>query len=286
MASLSWFRVGGPAEVLFTPADTDDLSSFLRNRPKEIPITVVGVGSNLLVRDGGIKGIVIRFGRGFTFIEPTGIDIRAGVAALDVMVARAAQRVGIGGLEFFRGIPGTVGGALRMNAGAYGRETKDVFVSCVAVDDEGTVHELSISEMGFRYRGSSISKDWIFTEAVFRGVQDDPDIILERMDEITRSREDTQPVKSRTGGSTFKNPDMEISGGRKAWQLIDEAGCRGLKIGGARVSEQHCNFLINEGDATADDLETLGETVREKVLEKTGVELDWEIKRIGERLVA
>jgi UDP-N-acetylmuramate dehydrogenase len=281
LSDLTWFRVGGPAEVLFQPADSEDLSDFLANRPEHIPVTTIGVGSNLLVRDGGIPGVVIRLGRGFNQIKCEGNQVTAGAAALDVMVAKQAQKASIGGLEFFRGIPGTIGGALRMNAGSYGTETKDVLVSCSGFDEKGIRHEFDVSEMGFSYRHSDIPENIIFVEAIFQGHPEEPEKILARMEKITDSREASQPVRSRTGGSTFKNPDPAISDGRKAWQLIDAAGCRGLTIGGARVSDQHCNFLINEGEATAGDLENLGEEVRARVSADTGVKLQWEIRRIG-----
>ena len=277
LAPLTWFRAGGNAEVLFRPADADDLADFLAKTPADIPVMVIGVGSNLLVRDGGVPGVVIRLGRGFMNITVEGdAHIRAGTAALDVAVARAAQEAGIAGLEFYRGIPGSIGGALRMNAGAYGTETKDVLVEAVAIDRQGKRHVLTNAEMKYRYRHSGVSADFIFVEALFRGRLDDKDAILARMNEITSSREATQPVRMRTGGSTFKNPE-----GHKSWQLIDAAGCRGLKRGGAQVSELHCNFLINTGDATASDLEELGEDVRARVKETSGVTLEWEIRRIG-----
>lgn len=284
LKEFTWFRVGGPAEILFQPADVEDLQHFLRNRPSHVPITTIGVGSNLLVRDGGLSGVTIRLGRGFNDISCDGIEVRAGAAALDVIVARRAQGAGIAGLEFFRGIPGTIGGALRMNAGSYGCETKDVLIECRSLDAQGAMHVIPVQEMGFSYRHSDIPENYIFVDALFKGNPDDSEKILARMEKITDSREASQPVKSRTGGSTFKNPDLTLSGNRKAWQLIDAAGCRGLSIGGARVSEQHCNFLINEGDATAADLENLGETVRARVSADTGVNLQWEIRRIGKVL--
>jgi UDP-N-acetylmuramate dehydrogenase len=277
MADLTWFRVGGPAEILFTPADEADLAEFLRNTPTDIPVTVVGVGSNLLVREGGIDGVVIRLGRGFGAIAmEDGGRIRAGAAVPDVKVAKAALEAGLAGLSFLRGIPGTVGGVLRMNGGAYGRETRDVLVEARALDREGRVHVLSNADMGYTYRHCGAPEEFIFTEALFQGEAGDPATIAADMKAITEARESTQPVRSRTGGSTFKNPD-----GAKAWQLIEAAGCRGLEIGGAKVSQLHCNFLINEGTATAGDLETLGETVRARVRETSGIELEWEIRRIG-----
>ncbi len=276
LAELTWFRVGGPAQVLFMPEDEQDLAYLLGNLPGEIPLTVIGLGSNLIVREGGVPGVVVRLGRGFADIAIEGVDVRVGAAVPDVKVARAAQEVGIAGLEFLRGIPGAVGGALRMNGGAYGRETKDVLVEARAVDRHGSVHVLRNADMHCAYRHCGAPEDFIFTQAVFHGERGDPAAIAAAMDKITESREATQPIKSRTGGSTFKNPP-----GRKAWQLIDAAGCRGLRIGDAQVSPMHCNFLINLGNATAADIETLGETVRRRVEENSGVELEWEIKRIG-----
>ena len=277
LAQLTWFRVGGPAEVLFTPADEHDLAEFLKETPREIQVCVIGVASNLLVRDGGVPGVVIRLGRGFGEIaaEPDH-RIRVGAAVPDVRVARFALDHGIGALTFLRGIPGTIGGALRMNGGAYGRETKDVFVSARAVDRRGNIHVLSNADMRFTYRHCGADDDVIFTQALLQGEPGDPAGIAREMEEITERRESTQPVKSRTGGSTFKNPP-----GHKSWQLIDAAGMRGFSIGGAKVSELHCNFLINEGGASAADLEELGETVRRRVHETSGIDLDWEIKRIG-----
>jgi len=276
-APLSWFRTGGPAQVLFTPVDTDDLTSFLRNLPEDVPVLVVGLGSNLLVRDGGLPGVLIRLGKGFSEIAvESNRRVRAGAGAPDVKVARAAAEAGIAGVSFLRGIPGTIGGALRMNGGAYGGETKDALVEATGVTRRGEIRTYTKAEMGFTYRHSSVPEDVIFTEALFEGEPGDPAAILAEMNAITEARSSTQPVNTRTGGSTFKNPP-----GRKAWQLIDEAGCRGLRRGDAQVSEMHCNFLINLGGATAADIETLGETVRQRVQEKSGVALDWEIKRIG-----
>ena len=276
IAELTWFRVGGPAQVLYMPEDEADLSYFLSNLPGDLAVTVVGLGSNLIVRDGGVPGVVVRLGRGFNDIAIDGLNVRAGTAVPDVKVARAAQEAGIAGLSFMRGIPGGIGGALRMNGGAYGRETKDALVEARAVDRQGGVYVLTKADMGFSYRHCSAPEDYIFTQALFAGERGDPAVIAAEMEKITESREATQPIKSRTGGSTFKNPP-----GQKAWQLIDAAGCRGLRIGGAQVSEMHCNFLINLGTASAADIETLGETVRARVKENSGVELEWEIKRIG-----
>jgi UDP-N-acetylmuramate dehydrogenase len=277
LADITWFRVGGPAEVLFTPEDEQDLSCFMRLLPPEIPVMPIGVGSNLLVRDGGVPGVVVRLGRGFSQISiEEGHRVRVGTAVPDVKLARAAADAGIGGLAFYRGIPGAVGGALRMNAGAYGGETKDVLVEARAVDRSGNVHVLSNADFGYAYRHSSVPDDLIFTQALFQGKAGESAVILAEMQGITERREQTQPVKSRTGGSTFKNPH-----GHKSWQLIDTAGCRGLTIGKAQVSELHCNFLLNLGGATAHDIETLGETVRERVKAQSGVQLEWEIKRLG-----
>jgi UDP-N-acetylmuramate dehydrogenase len=276
LAELTWFRVGGPAQVLFMPEDDDDLGYMLANLPAEIPVTVIGLGSNLIVRDGGVPGVAIRLGRGFGDIVIDGVDVRAGAAVPDVKVARAAQEAGIAGLSFLRGIPGSIGGALRMNGGAYGREVKDALIEARAVDRAGRVHVLGNADMRFAYRRCGAPDDYIFTRATFRGERGDPAVIAAEMDKITEAREATQPIKSRTGGSTFKNPP-----GQKAWQLIDAAGCRGLRIGDAQVSAMHCNFLINLGNATAADIETLGETVRQRVKEHSGVDLEWEIKRIG-----
>ena len=276
LAAMTWFRVGGPAQILFTPEDEEDLAYLLKNLPAEIPVTVVGLGSNLIVRDGGVPGVVIRLGRGFNEITVEGSRIRTGTGVPDVKVARAAQEAGLAGLAFLRGIPGGIGGALRMNGGAYGRETKDALVEARAVDRQGRVHVLSNADMQYTYRHCGAPEDFIFTQALFQGEPGDRDAIAAEMDKITESREATQPIKSRTGGSTFKNPQ-----GNKAWRVIDAAGCRGLKIGKAQVSEMHCNFLINLGGASAADIETLGETVRKRVKENSGVELDWEIKRIG-----
>jgi len=281
LKDLVWFRTAGPAEVLFRPADADDLSVFLANKPDGLPVTVIGVGSNLLVRDGGIPGVVIRLPATFGRVSTDGLRIRAGAAALDAAVARAAADAGIAELEFLRGVPGTIGGALRMNAGCYGREIKDIFVEATAVDAQGRKIVLKPDDMGFVYRKANVPDELVFVEAVFAGTQDSPAAIRDRMNALVEQREASQPVKSRTGGSTFKNPDSALSGGRKAWQLIDEAGCRGLTHGGAQVSEKHCNFLINTGDASASDIEALGEDVRARVKAKFGVELEWEIKRVG-----
>ena len=280
LSDITWFRVGGPAEVLFTPADEADLAYFLARVPGEVPVFVIGLCSNLLVRDGGIKGVVIRLGRGFNSIETLdGHRLRAGTAVPDVRVARAAADAGIAGLAFYRGIPGSIGGALRMNAGAHGSETKDVLVSARAVDRQGTLHDLALAVMGFTYRRSAVPRDWIFTSATFHGTPDEPTEIRRQMDEVATYREKHQPIKERTGGSTFKNPPDN-----SAWKLIDSAGCRGLRVGGAMVSEMHCNFLINDDQASAEDIERLGETARARVRAASGIELHWEIVRVGEPL--
>lgn len=276
LSKVTWFGVGGAAEVLFKPADVDDLAAFLKAKPKDIPVTVIGVGSNLLVRDGGVPGVVIRLGREFVHVEVNHADVICGAGALDGNVARVAQEAGVTGLEFLSGVPGTIGGALRMNAGAYGAEMKNVVTGAVALDGDGNRHELSAEDLGFSYRKSAVPSDWIFVEAHLRGHAGEATDIQGRMDDIKNAREDSQPLRTKTGGSTFKNPD-----GLKAWQLVDDAGCRGLRVGGAQVSEKHCNFLINDGTASAADLENLGEEVRRRVKEKSGVELVWEIKRIG-----
>lgn len=276
LAGITWFRVGGPAEVMFRPADRDDLLAFLAAKPADVPVTVLGVASNVLIRDGGLPGVVIRLGRGFVDIEAEGSDILCGAATLDVNVATAAKAAGIAGLEFLSGVPGTIGGAVRMNAGAYGREIKDVLVWAEAADAKGKVHRLSKGELKFEYRNSALPEDWICLGARLHGEPGSPAAIEARMKEIQGQRTDSQPIRSRTGGSTFKNPP-----GHKAWQLIDAAGCRGLTLGGAMVSDKHCNFLINTGRATAADLEALGEEVRRRVKEHCGITLEWEIKRLG-----
>jgi UDP-N-acetylmuramate dehydrogenase len=276
LAELTWFRVGGPAQVLFVPEDETDLAYALTHLPRELPVTVVGLGSNLIVRDGGVPGVAIRLGRGFGDIAVEGTRLRVGTAVPDVRVARAAQEAGVAGLAFMRGIPGAVGGALRMNGGAYGRETKDVLIEARGLDRSGTMRTFTNAAMGFSYRHCGVGDDVIFTQALLQGEPGDPQKIAAEMEAITEAREATQPVKSRTGGSTFKNPP-----GAKAWQLIDAAGCRGLKRGDAQVSELHCNFLINLGNASAADIESLGETVRARVKDTSDVDLEWEIKRIG-----
>jgi UDP-N-acetylmuramate dehydrogenase len=276
LKELVWFRAGGPAEVLFRPADIEDLAGFLAARPTGLCVQAIGVGSNLLIRDGGFPGAVVRLPASFGKIETDGTRLRAGAAALDANVAKAAADAGIAGLEFLRGVPGTIGGALRMNAGCYGREIADIFVEATALDGEGNKITLTKAEMDFTYRHTAAPEDLIFVEAVFEGTRDAPEAIKARMEELVASREASQPIRAKTGGSTFKNPP-----GQKAWELIDKAGCRGLMHGAAQVSEKHCNFLINTGDATAADIEALGEDVRRRVSQSQGVALEWEIKRIG-----
>ena len=281
LAQHTWFGVGGPADILFCPCDTDDLAAFLEACPADIAVTVIGAGSNLLVRDGGVAGVVIKMTAHLTNIRHNGTQIIAQTGATDAEVARYAQKAGIGGLEFLIGIPGTIGGGLRMNAGAYGSEFKDITLTASGFDRQGRAVTATPAEMGMGYRHSDAPADWIFTSAILTGHADDPAAIKSRMKTIVTNRGDAQPRGVRTGGSTFANPD-----GGKAWQEIDKAGCRGLQIGAARVSDKHCNFLINTGGATALDIETLGETVRQRVQEKGGPELRWEIQRIGRDLTA
>jgi UDP-N-acetylmuramate dehydrogenase len=299
---FTWFRVGGPAEVLFHPADRDDLAAFLAAKPADIPVTVVGGASNLLIRDGGIEGVVVKLGRGFRDVEigavfeevdfePVngGTDyvlVNAGAGAANIQVARACRDAGLGsagdiavaGLEFLSGIPGTIGGALRMNAGAYGGEMAEVVVHAKALDPAGELHRVPLAKLGYSYRHCALPQDWIFTGAALRGVRAPGDVVASEIERIANAREESQPLRTRTGGSTFKNPED-----KRAWELIDEAGCRGLRRGAAMVSEKHCNFLINTGEASAADLEDLGDEVRARVKEATGVALVWEIRRIGLR---
>lgn len=278
LAPYTWFRVGGPAQLLFMPADEADLAYFLAHLQRDIPVTVIGLGSNLIVRDGGVEGVVVRLSaKGFgDIVVEEGHRLRVGAAVPDVRAARAAAEAGIDGLAFYRGIPGAIGGALRMNAGAHGGETKDALIEAQGVDRAGNIRVFANADMGYAYRHCSAPDDVIFTQALYQGRPGDPATILAEMERITAAREASQPIKEKTGGSTFKNPE-----GRKAWQLIDAAGCRGLVVGDAQVSEMHCNFLINRGKATASDIEALGEEVRKRVREMSGVELHWEIKRIG-----
>jgi UDP-N-acetylmuramate dehydrogenase len=279
LAPITWFGVGGPADVLFKPADLADLAAFLAEKPDDLPVTVLGVGSNLLVRDGGLRGVAIRLGKAFAEVAADGETVRCGAATLDAGAARAAQRAGLTGLEFLSGIPGTVGGAVFMNAGAFGREIKDVLVKATLLDPSGFRHVLTARDLGLAYRRSDIPADWIVVEATFAAEPGDPAKIAAKMAEIRRNREESQPQRVKTGGSTFANPP-----GGKAWELIDRAGCRGLVLGGAMVSDKHCNFLINVGGATARDIESLGEEVRRRVKTATGVDLVWEIRRIGDPL--
>lgn len=278
MAKLTWFQVGGPADLLFQPADADDLAVFLAALPADVPVTVVGVGSNLLVRDGGVEGVVIRLSSsGFGFVEPAGaLRLRAGAAVLDKKLAAFALEQAIGGFEFYHGIPGAIGGALRMNAGANGAETTNRVVEVEGVTRAGEKIRLSHAAMGYTYRHSAAPDDIVFTAATFEGLEKPRDEIEAEMARVQHHRETVQPVKEKTGGSTFKNP-----AGHSAWKLVDEAGLRGFMVGGAQMSVMHCNFMINTGTATASDLETLGETVRERVQAKSGILLEWEIKRIG-----
>jgi len=283
LAPYTWFRVGGPADALFLPKDEDDLADFLKALPAHVPVTPIGVGSNLIVRDGGVRGVCVRLGPGFAKIEARdGHTIYAGAAALDAQVAIQAGKAGIAGLEFYRGIPGTIGGALTMNAGAYGGETKDILIEAYALNRRGERLTISNADMGFAYRTCLASEGAIFTGALYRGQPGDPDAIAEAMRAIMEKRENSQPIKEKTGGSTFRNPDPALSGGRGAWQMVDAAGLRGHRRGGAQVSEKHCNFLINTGEASAADIEGLGEEIRAKVMADFGVDLHWEIKRIGE----
>jgi len=278
LAPYTWFRVGGPADALASPADEDDLAYLLAALPREIPVTVIGVGSNLIVRDGGVRGVVIRLGgRAFGPVEMNDDHrVFVGAAALDAQVARAAAETGIDGLAFLRGVPGAIGGALRMNAGAHGGEIKDVLIEATGFDRAGQKRRLDSAAMGYSYRHCEAPEDLIFTRAVLQGRPGDRAAIEAEMERITRAREHSQPIREKTGGSTFKNPP-----GHKAWRLIDAAGCRGLIVGDAEVSTMHCNFLINRGNARAADIETLGEEVRRRVFETSGVALEWEIKRIG-----
>ncbi|WP_371395454.1 UDP-N-acetylmuramate dehydrogenase [Fretibacter rubidus] len=283
LAPYTWFRVGGAADAFFMPADEADLAHFLSATPDDISVQVLGVASNTLVRDGGVAGVVIRLGPQFGQVSVKGTRITAGAACLDQKLAKSAAKAGIAGLEFYAGIPGTIGGALRMNAGCYGAETKDVVKNIVAIDRRGRRQVMDVSEMDYAYRHCGAADDLIFTQATFEGMMDAPNAIKSRMDAITAKREDSQPIREKTGGSTFKNPDPAMSGGKGAWQLVDAAGGRGFTVGGAQMSEKHCNFMINMGNATAADIETLGETMRQKVKQSEGVDLHWEIRRIGRK---
>jgi UDP-N-acetylmuramate dehydrogenase len=280
LAEQTWFRVGGPAEVLYRPADAEDLSYFLTHCPSDIPVVVISAASNLLIRDGGIPGVVIRLTPAFATLTIEGQELRVGSASIDLNVARAAQNAGITGLEFLCGIPGTIGGGLRMNAGSYGREFKDIVISADIVERSGVRCTLSNSQIGFSYRHTDVAEDTVFISALLQGDAGDPKDIQAKMAEIQKARNDSQPIREKTGGSTFANPDNDPQK-RKTWQLIEAAGCRGLKIGQAKVSDKHCNFLINTGHATAAEIEHLGEEVRRRVRDHSGIDLRWEIKRIG-----
>ncbi len=276
LKKFTWFRAGGSADLFFEPADEADLAAFLEGLDEETPVSVFGAASNLILRDGGIEGVTIRLGRGFAGIAVAGEEISAGARALGPEVARAAARSGLEGFEFLCGIPGSLGGALSMNAGAYGSEIKDRLIEASALDRRGRRHRLSTAEMGFSYRRSAIDPEWIFVSARFSGSRGERAAIEGRMAEIRKEREESQPIRMRTGGSTFLNPP-----GGSAWRLIDEAGCRGLTLGGAMVSQKHANFLVNTGNATGSDLEALGEEVRRRVYEAKGILLEWEIRRLG-----
>jgi UDP-N-acetylmuramate dehydrogenase len=277
LAPLVWFKSGGNAEWLFEPADRDDLVQFLRDLDPDTPVMALGLGSNMIVRDGGVPGVTVRLGKAFAKIERVDdVTLRCGGGASGILVSSTARDAGIAGLEFLRGIPGTVGGFVRMNGGAYGREVQDILVSCTVVLKDGTVEDWPAERLGYSYRHSELPEGAVVVEAVFRGIQGDPLIIGQEMDRIAAAREATQPLRSRTGGSTFKNPP-----GHKAWALVDAAGCRGLRIGDAQVSEKHCNFLLNLGNASSSDIEELGEEVRRRVQDRTNITLEWEIQRIG-----
>ncbi len=285
MADLCWFRVGGPADIVFMPADSDDLAAFLKAVPQQVPLTVLGAGSNVLIRDGGLRGVTIRLGAAFgkvTQIDETTIE--AGAACLDVRLARAAAEMSLSGLAFYRGIPGAIGGALAMNAGAYGGETGEVLAEIDMLDRQGQMHTLTVDELNLSYRHNGLADFALYIAARFNAVPGARETIEAEMQAISDKREDSQPIKSRTGGSTFKNPSGADPDGVKAWKLIDAAGCRGLQIGDAQISEQHCNFIINHGNASAADIERLGETVRDKVKDTADIELQWEIKRLGEAI--
>lgn len=279
LSKMNWFQVGGPAEILFRPADAEDLAQFFREKPDDVPVIVLGVGSNLIVRDGGIRGVVIRLGKGFAQIHAQSETIEAGAGSLCFNVAQLAKQYAIAGLEFLCGIPGTMGGAAAMNAGAYGADMAAIVKEIEAVDEAGTIHRIPVTDIGYVYRGTTLPEDMIITRVWIEGARGNRAEIETRMEEISAKRESTQPLRNRTGGSTFKNPP-----GYKAWELIDQAGCRGLKRGGAQISELHCNFMLNTGGATAEDIEQLGEEVRRRVYETSGIELEWEIKRIGNKI--
>lgn len=289
LGAMGWFKCGGVAEVLFKPADVEDLQGFLARCPQDVPVHIFGALSNTIIRDGGLPGVTIRLGREFAGIEAEGACVHVGALALDANAAQVAAENGIGGLEFLSGIPGTIGGALRMNAGCYGTEMKDVLVSCVTVDRSGVLHTLTPDMMDMTYRHTGVPEDYIFISAVLKGKKDNPENVLARMAEIKMKREESQPIREKTGGSTFANPSADdiarvnMPEGTKVWQLIDAVGGRGLKVGGAVMSEKHCNFMINDGNASSADLESLGEEIRKRVDEKFGIALRWEIKRVGNK---
>ncbi len=278
----NWFDVGGPAEVLFRPADLEDLQFFLKNCPKEIPINVLGAASNIIIADQGVKGVVIRLGGEFAKITTDGELIRAGAAALCGNVALQSRNSALAGLEFFTGIPGSIGGAIAMNAGCYGSDVAQTLVSATAIDFDGNIFELKNSDFGFYYRGNKIAKKFIFVEGIFKGQKSSYETVAQKISELNQQRENAQPIRAKTGGSTFKNPEQNNPGAKKAWQLIDEAGCRGAAEGDAQISEKHCNFMINRGNASANDLINLGNRVKKLVKEKTHVDLEWEIKILGQ----
>ena len=277
LAPLVWFKSGGNAQWLFEPADEDDLVAFLKQLDRQVPVMALGLGSNMIVRDGGVPGVVVRLGKAFSKIDRLDeVTLRCGGGASGILVSSTARDAGIAGLEFLRGIPGTVGGFVRMNGGAYGREVKDILLSCRVALRDGTVEEWPAERLGYTYRHSDLPEGAVVLSAVFSGTPGDPAVIGTEMDAIARAREESQPLRSRTGGSTFKNPP-----GHKAWALIDSSGCRGMILGGAQVSEKHCNFLLNTGSATSSDIEELGEEVRRRVMQKTNIMLEWEIQRVG-----
>ncbi|WP_309603406.1 UDP-N-acetylmuramate dehydrogenase [Sphingomonas sp.] len=279
LAPLVWFKSGGPAETLFEPADVDDLVGYLRSLDAGVPVMALGLGSNLIVRDGGVTGVVVRLGKALAKVERLdAVTLKCGGGASGILVSSTARDTGIAGVEFLRSIPGTVGGFVRMNGGAYGREVKDILVECEVVLRSGEMRTMALEELGYTYRHSALPEQAIVVSATFRGQPGDPAVIQAEMDRIAASREESQPLRSRTGGSTFKNPD-----GHKAWALIDAAGCRGLMLGGAQVSEKHCNFLLNTGAATSSEIEALGEEVRRRVAAKTNIMLEWEIQRVGQK---
>ncbi len=284
LAKVTWFRVGGCADISYKPEDVDDLIQFFKGKPAAVPVSVIGVGSNLLVRDGGLAGVVIRLGKAFAEVTLDGEDIEVGAGALDSTVAMVAAQKGLAGLEFLSGIPGSIGGALRMNAGCYGREMKDVLLWVEAVDGQGHHHHVAAEDLDLSYRHCGAPQDWIFTRARLKGQQSDVATVTQAMEDIKAQREESQPLKTRTGGSTFANPSGPHGETLSAWKLIDEAGCRGLQQGQAQVSEKHCNFLLNLGGATAEEIENLGEEVRRRVFAHSGIELRWEIQRIGKAL--